>query len=321
MQEPLAVVGHAREVAVPPHVGPARPVRLEIALADRGTARASCPATASCTRARRPRRAPSGRCRRTRRPPCRARGRRASTARSAHDVRRQEARADLGAARDVDDRAAARRRRRRSTSATAPRSTARRSRRGRAATTGRARGPASSPCAISARISVGETPRIVDPMTLDERPEAVRPGIIGRAVVEHERAAVGERADDLPRPHDPTDVGEPEQPLAAAQVHLERDLLGDLHEEAAVHVHRALRPAGRAARVRDEQRMLAVDVAASKRSGRVAASSVERQVAPRLHRHVGATEARHDDDGVHRRRPARPRRRPSPSSARPGRAA
>ena len=47
VQEPLAVVAiDAREVAVPPHVGPARPVRLEIALAGRATTRASCPATA-----------------------------------------------------------------------------------------------------------------------------------------------------------------------------------------------------------------------------------------------------------------------------------
>ena len=75
------------------------------------------------------------------------------------DVRREEARADLGAARDVDRPGSARRRRRRSTSATDPRSTARRSTRGRAATTGRARAPARRRAPSARGSSVGETPR------------------------------------------------------------------------------------------------------------------------------------------------------------------
>ena len=84
----------------------------------------------------------------------------------------------------------------------------------------------------------------------------------------------------------------------AAQVGLERDLLGDLHEEAAVHVHRALRPAGRAARVRDEQRVLAVDVEPRRtRSAPSAHELVEREVATRR------ASARRCDRGAARRRP------------------
>ena len=184
----------------------------------------------------------------------------------------------------------------------------------RAATTGRARAPARRRAPSSARISVGDTPSTLMRCRSTSVPEPVGPGIVGRAVVEHERAAVGERADDLPRSHDPADVGEPEQPLARAQVGLERDLFGDLHEEAAVHVHRALGPAGRAARVRDEQRMLAVDGHRVERDrlGRMR-QIVNRDVALRLHRHVAA-EPRHDDDRVHDWAPARPLRRRSPSS-------
>ena len=44
-----------------------------------------------------------------------------------------------------------------------------------------------------------------------------------------------------------------------ADVGLVRDLLGDLHQEAGVDMQHAFRPAGRPARVADEQRMLAVE--------------------------------------------------------------
>ena len=97
----------AREVAVPPHVRPARPVRLEVALAvvpqaarhPRPRLRAHELADLAAHRAavvvehvdRHAERGTAERARRQR----------------LHDVRREEARADLGAARDVDDRAAA----------------------------------------------------------------------------------------------------------------------------------------------------------------------------------------------------------------------
>ena len=72
------------------------------------------------------------------------------------------------------------------------------------------------------------------------------------------------------------EVGDPVQDLAGVQVHLVRDLLGDLHQEPAVDVQHALRPAGRAARVADEQRMLAVERVRS-RSGRAAPASSSSQ--------------------------------------------
>ena len=158
-----------------------------------------------------------------------------------------------------------------------------------------------------------------DAVPFDERPQPIGLGIVGRAVVEHEGAAVGEGADDLPRSHDPTDVGEPEQPLVAAHVGLERGFLRDLREEPAVHVHRALRPAGRAARVGDEERMLAVE-----RPGLEAALAGRRQLGEGDDRDRRAS-ARRDRGGAPRRpcaptAPTRRRRRPSPSSARPCRA-
>ena len=66
----------------------------------------------------------------------------------------------------------------------------------------------------SARISVGETPRCVMRCrsTIDQRRSG--PGWFGRAVVQEHRRAERRRADDLPRSHDPAEVGDPEQQLA-----------------------------------------------------------------------------------------------------------
>ena len=66
-----------------------------------------------------------------------------------------------------------------------------------------------------------------------------------------------------------------------------------------VHVHRALGPAGRAARVRDEQRVLAVDRRARRTRRAGAARSASVRSRPGVHRRVGAPEPRHDHDGVH----------------------
>src|ERR1700680_3016811 len=96
-------------------------------------------------------------------------------------------------------------------------------------------------------------------MTFDQRPQRVNVRVVRCTVVEDERPAVGKRAEDLPRTHDPTDVGQPEQALASPQVGLERGFFGNLHGEATVYVHRALGPAGGTAGVRDEQRVFAVD--------------------------------------------------------------
>ena len=69
----------------------------------------------------------------------------------------------------------------------------------------------------------------------------------------------------------------------------------------AVHVHRALRPAGRAARVRDEQRMLAVDRVAPRTPGRPSTRSSSVTSRPSCIGDV-ASESGHDHDGVHGRR-------------------
>ena len=109
------------------------------------------------------------------------------------------------------------------------------------------------------------------------------PGWFGAPSYRNTVAPSAVRADDLPRPHDPAEVGEPEQQIARSDVGLVRDLLGDLDEEPAVDVDGALRRAGRPARVRDEQRVFGIQVgglepvrvrreAARPTGGRVAAS-------------------------------------------------
>ena len=74
---------------------------------------------------------------------------------------------------------------------------------------------------------------------INERPQTIDIREVGRTVVQHKCAAIRERADDLPRTHDPTDIREPKQALTDAQISLERSFFGDLHREATVNVHRA----------------------------------------------------------------------------------
>src|SRR5690606_5428489 len=62
-----------------------------------------------------------------------------------------------------------------------------------------------------------------------------------------------------PGAHDPTHVGCPHEPVAGMDVGEERPLLGDLHGESAVDVHRAFGPAGGARGVGDHHRVLGVD--------------------------------------------------------------
>ena len=96
-------------------------------------------------------------------------------------------------------------------------------------------------------------------LLLDQPPEPVV-GPVGRALhVDHGRA---ERAgaDHRPRPHDPAHVRGEEDAVAGADVRLVGRLPGDREEEAAVHVQRALGPAGRAGRVREQVRMLRLDL-------------------------------------------------------------
>jgi hypothetical protein len=73
-------------------------------------------------------------------------------------------------------------------------------------------------------------------MLLDDRLHS-RSGRESGAVVRGRACTVRERADDLHGPMS-TDVGQPEQALARPEVHLERDLFGDLGEEATVDAPR-----------------------------------------------------------------------------------
>ena len=80
-------------------------------------------------------------------------------------------------------------------------------------------------------------------VAFDECPQTIRARIVGRSFVEHERRAEQQRPGDRPRPHHPTQVGEPEQHVAAAQVEAVGEVLGALHRKAAVDVDGPLRSA------------------------------------------------------------------------------
>ena len=94
----------------------------------------------------------------------------------------------------------------------------------------------SSPWPISARIAVGEMPSTRDAVPLDQLPEPVGLGIIGRALVDHERRAEHQRCPDRPRPHHPAEVGDPEEHVARLHVEAVRHILRALDREAAVDV-------------------------------------------------------------------------------------
>src|SRR5439155_1440367 len=79
-----------------------------------------------------------------------------------------------------------------------------------------------------------------------------------------------------------------EQQVVGMQVDLVRDLLRDLDQEPAVHVHDALGPAGRARGVRDEQRMLAGDARGVARLGVARGQLVPVVIAPLLPRDLMA---------------------------------
>ena len=51
-----------------------------------------------------------------------------------------------------------------------------------------------------------------DPVALDEIPQPVR-RIVGSPVVQEDRCSERSRSDDLPGPHDPSEVGHPAQDL------------------------------------------------------------------------------------------------------------
>ena len=92
-------------------------------------------------------------------------------------------------------------------------------------------------------------------MSLHDRPHSTRVWKVGRAVIEQDRGAIDEPAGDQPRTHHPADIGEPPQEIAGLEVEDVGEILGGLHREPAVHVHRALRPSCRARGVDEHVRI------------------------------------------------------------------
>ena len=90
----------------------------------------------------------------------------------------------------------------------------------------------SSPCGISARTSVGETPSIVMRCRSTRSPDRGPGRIVGRALVRARASRRSAAADHRPRAHDPAHVGGEVDAVAGLDVRLVRDLACDRHEEA-----------------------------------------------------------------------------------------
>ena len=71
----------------------------------------------------------------------------------------------------------------------------------------------------------------IDAMTFDNLPDTAGRRIVGRTFVEQDGRAVRVGADQLPRAHDPSHVGKPEQQLAGMQIGLVGGLFGDLDQQ------------------------------------------------------------------------------------------
>jgi hypothetical protein len=139
-----------------------------------------------------------------------------------------------------------------------------------------------------------------DTLGLDEPPEPVGGGPVGRSLREDDRAAERHPADDFPRAHDPAHVGDEVDHVAGPRVGLVGDLARDRDEEATLHVKHALRRAGRARGVGEQVRVLRVDLQRLERAGRLGDGLVPEEVAACLHRYLAA-ETPPDDDVLDRR--------------------
>ena len=95
-----------------------------------------------------------------------------------------------------------------------------------------------------------------DVVSLDQRPQPVGRRVIRRAVVQEQRRAQQQSAEDQPRSHHPAHVGHPVEQLAGVQVGAEGHVLRGFDREAAVGVHRAFGSAGRAGGVDHHQGIL-----------------------------------------------------------------
>ena len=77
-------------------------------------------------------------------------------------------------------------------------------------------------------------------MPINHRPDPFGSRIVGGALGEHDGPPRGQAADDLPRAHDPAQVGHPEESVILLHVDLVRSFLGNLDQESAVYVDRPL---------------------------------------------------------------------------------
>ncbi len=98
-----------------------------------------------------------------------------------------------------------------------------------------------------------------DLVALDQLPETIGSGIVRDALEEDGGPAVEEPRGDQHRPHQPAQVGQPEQAVARSHVHQVAEVVGALQEKPALREHRALRPARRPRRVDDEARTIELD--------------------------------------------------------------
>ena len=171
----------------------------------------------------------------------------------------------------------------------------------------------SSPAERSARTSVGETPRNVEPVICDESPEPAGIGEVGRAVELQDAAAQSMRPDQQPRPHDPAEIGRPVDAIVRPEVSDVGGLGGELDEQPAVDVHGALRPAGRARGVAEQDRMLAVDGDRPPLAGSIG----DEIVVPRRRGLPATARPRRAGGGRRRAGAPEPRQRPCPRSPSP----
>ena len=98
-----------------------------------------------------------------------------------------------------------------------------------------------------------------DAVALDQAPQPIGPRMVRHALEHDGGAAVEQRRGERHRPHEPAEVGQPEQPVLLADVHAVGEVVRGLDQEAAVREHGSLRPAGRPGRVDDEARPVGLD--------------------------------------------------------------
>ena len=137
----------------------------------------------------------------------------------------------------------------------------------------------------------------VHAVLIDDGPEAVAIGEIGRALVHERSAAVGQRpVDDVGMPGDPADVGG--APVDVVLLDVEDVVMRGRRADqvAAGGVHDALGFAGGAAGVEDEEHVLGVHGLGGAFIGSAGDEFVPPEVAARFHvRLGGVADAPHDD--------------------------